>query len=409
MRILLIAYYYPPQNASGGQRPLKLAEHLAAAGHDVVVLTSALDRRPVSRKNIIPVHDPSHNQDRTGRRRFQWLALRLMVEAKNRAGIYASLFSGWARAARRREEAIMAAGLPQAIIATYPPVETVKIGLHFSRKFKAPLIADFRDGLLFEPVERRALRLRSVRRSYEKLEARVAREAAAIVTVSPAISDYFQKKYAGSRVVTILNGYDVGAPVLPLIPSPFAPGRFHVVHTGSIALSDRGCDLAHLVLGVKKALAAVPALRARLVIHFAGRLNARERRLLRPLAAAGIVRLYGQLPRENALWMQQNADLLLLLASPDRTSVATGKLFEYMQAARPVLALAAGTLAADIVAETGIGWTVPPDDPQAISAMLAAIMTQKIARPEINEQAIANYDRKRQYKKFLALLKQICE
>lgn len=407
MRILLIAYYYPPQNASGGQRPLKLAEHLAAAGHDVVVLASAPDRRAASGENIIRVYDPSHNQDRAGRRRLQWLARRLAVEAMNRAGIYASLYSGWARTARKRGEAIMAAGLPQAIVATYPPVETLEVGLQLSQKYKVPLIADFRDGLLFEPVERRALRRRSVRRHYEKLEARVAREAAAIVTVSPAISGYFQNKYACRRVVTIPNGYDRGAPVLPLLPGPFAPERFHVVHTGSIALSDRGCDLAPLVLGVEKALAAEPALQTRLVLHFAGRLNARERRLLRPLAAAGTVRIYGQLPRENALWMQQNADLLLLLASADRPSVATGKLFEYMQAARPVLALAAGTFAADIIAETGTGWTIPPDDPQAIAAMLTAIMKQHIARPEMNEPAIARYDRKCLQKEFLSLLEQI--
>ena len=407
MRILLIAYYYPPQNASGGLRPLKLAEHLTAAGHDVVVLTSAPDRRPASGKNIIRVPDPSHTQDRSGRRRCLWLARRLAVEVLNRAGIYASLFSGWARAARRQGEAIMAAGLPGAIIATYPPVETLELGLRLSRKHNVPLIADFRDGLLFEPVERRALRRRSVRRSYEKLEARVAREAAAIVTVSPAISDYFLKKYAGSRVLTILNGYDRGAPLLPLLANPFAPGRFHVVHTGGIALSDLGSDLAHLVLGVEKALAAAPALRARLVIHFAGRLNARERRLLQPLAAAGLVRIYGQLPRENALWMQQNADLLLLLAAPDRTSVATGKLFEYMLAAKPVLALAAGTFAAAMIAETGIGWTVPPDDPQAIAAMLTAIMQQDVTRPERNEPAIAQYDRKRQCQQFLSLLERI--
>jgi glycosyltransferase involved in cell wall biosynthesis len=120
-----------------------------------------------------------------------------------------------------------------------------------------------------------------------------------------------------------------------------------------------------------------------------------------------MVRMYGQLPRETAMWMQQNADLLLLLASPDRTSVATGKLFEYMQAARPVLALASGTFAADIIAETGIGWTIPPNDPQALSATLTAIMRKELAQPKINERAIAQYDRKHQCQEFLSLLEQI--
>jgi glycosyltransferase involved in cell wall biosynthesis len=407
MKILLIAYYFPPLPGPGSLRPAGMAKYMRSCGHDVFILTQG-DHSPKNEEAaVLRIRDISHNCNRRGWRRIQWLALRLAVEALNRAGIYASIYSPWKRAVLKREEAIMASACPQIIIATYPPVETLEIGLHLSQKYQLPLIADFRDGLLFEPVERRALRQRSVRRSYEKLEARVAREAAAIVTVSPALSRYFQKKHGCSRVATIPNGYDAGAPVLPLVPSPFTPGRFHVVHTGGIALSDRGCDLAPFVLGVEKALAAAPALQTRLLLHFAGRLSARERSLLRSLATAGMVRMYGQLPRETAMWMQQNADLLLLLASPDRTSVATSKLFEYMQAARPVLALASGTFAADIIAETGIGWTIPPNDPQALSATLTAIMRKELAQPKINERAIAQYDRKHQCQEFLSLLEQI--
>lgn len=408
MKILLIAYYFPPLPGPGSLRPARMAEYMRSCGHDVFILTQGDRSQKNEEAAIRRVPDIGRNCDRRGWHGIQWLALRLAVEALNRAGIYASIYSFWKRAVLRREEAIMASARPQAIIATYPPVETLEIGLHLSQKYQLPLIADFRDGLLFEPVERRALQQRSVRRSYEKLEARVAREAAAIVTVSPAISRYFQKKYGCSRVATIPNGYDAGESVLPLVPSPFTPGRFHVVHTGGIALSDRGCDLAPFVLGVEKALAAAPALQTRLLLHFAGRLSARERRLLRSLATAGMVRMYGQLPRETAIWMQQNADLLLLLASPDRTSVATGKLFEYMQAARPVLAMASGTFAADIIAETGIGWTIPLNDPQALSVTLTAIIKGELPPPRPNEQAIGRYDRKAQSDAYLSLLEQVC-
>lgn len=406
MNILLIAYYYNQPGTGGMERSRSLVRNFSAAGHRVTVLTAG-NKADHSEGPARVIFDPSHNGDRQGSGYFSWLARRLAVETQLRLGLPVSIFSSWRRRAERALPEILSEAAPQVVLATYPPAENLLLGLHAHEITGIPLVSEFRDGLLFEPVERRALQHGSVRRSYEKLETRVAGQAAAIVTVSPPISRYFQEKYGHRRVATITNGYDPQAPISPLNPSPFTPGRFHVVHTGGISISDRGCDLAPFVAGVEKALAAAPDLRTRLLLHFAGRLSPRERRLLRPLAMAGMVRLYGQLPRETAMWMQRNADLLLLLASPDRTSVATGKLFEYMQAARPVLAMAAGTFAAGIITETGIGWTVPSSDSQALSRTLTAIMRKELAPPKIDERAIARYDQQRQCQAFLALLEEV--
>ena len=40
MKLLLVAYYYPPQNIIGARRPAALAKWLRRRGHDVTVLTS---------------------------------------------------------------------------------------------------------------------------------------------------------------------------------------------------------------------------------------------------------------------------------------------------------------------------------------------------------------------------------
>jgi glycosyltransferase involved in cell wall biosynthesis len=297
--------------------------------------------------------------------------------------------------------------LPDVILASYPPIEDLELGLHLSRLSGVPLVAEFRDGLVFEPVERRALRFGAVRRKYRELEVETARDAAAIVTVSPPLSRYFQEQLGCLRVVTIPNGYDARPKLVPLAPDPFTPGGFHIVHTGGISSSDRGCDLAPWLRGAEMALDGSPDLGKRLRIHFAGRLSRREKRLLLPLEAAGIARIHGVLPRETALWMQGKADLLLLLASTDRTSVATAKLFEYMASKRPVLALAAGTFAGEIIAETGIGWTIPTDSPQDVSSALMAIMKGELPQPLRNEQAIAQYDRQALAKAYLPLLEQV--
>ncbi len=406
MNLLLLAYYFRQPGSGGTARWQALAEHFGQAGHGVTVIAAGYegDRREGA---VLIVNDPSRNNDRRRLHGLQWLARRLAVEATLRCGGQASIFSAWLRRAKRAACSELEAAPPDVILATYPPAENIELGLHLRRLSGIPLVVEFRDGMLFEPVELRALRFAAVGRKYRALEIQVVEEAAAIVTVSPPLSRYFKEELGAPRVFTIPNGHDAPPAPLPLTPDPFVSAHFHVVHTGAVSLSDRACDIAPWIQGVASALAAAPALRRRLRLHFAGRLNRRERRLLRPLVAAGIARSYGLLPRETATWMQARADLLLLLTSGGRSSVATAKLFEYMGAGRPVLAMAEGTFAAEIVRETGIGWVTASGSPAEAAAALAAIMTGEAQLPARDETAIERYARKTQAADYLSLLQRV--
>jgi hypothetical protein len=60
--------------------------------------------------------------------------------------------------------------------------------------------------------------------------------------------------------------------------------------------------------------------------------------------------------------------LLVVAQGASSTSVATGKLFEYLAARRPILVLGEQTEAARIVADTGAGVATSATDPRAIAA-----------------------------------------
>ena len=92
-----------------------------------------------------------------------------------------------------------------------------------------------------------------------------------------------------------------------------------------------------------------------------------------------MVRTVGELPRAEALRLQREANALLLITSHE-SSIATGKLYEYLAAGRPILALAGDNEAASIVAETGTGTSVPPDDVPAIRRALAAVASGELER-----------------------------
>ena len=88
----------------------------------------------------------------------------------------------------------------------------------------------------------------------------------------------------------------------------------------------------------------------------------------------------GSLTRERAVALQRAADALLLLASPRRTQLLNFKLFEYLAAGRPILALAAGTEAGRVVEELG-GDAVPADDVAAIVEALRRVVAGELRPP----------------------------
>jgi glycosyltransferase involved in cell wall biosynthesis len=122
-----------------------------------------------------------------------------------------------------------------------------------------------------------------------------------------------------------------------------------------------------------------PAEAGRLELVLAGRRDSEEQRLIEGLDLGGMVRHLGELSRAEALALQRRADALLLLTSRTLVWELPGKVFEYMGAGRPVLALAADNEAARVVDDAGIGWTVPPDDVDAIVAALWAMLRGELA------------------------------
>lgn len=370
MRILLVAYYFPPIPGGGSQRPQWLARGLAAHGHEVTVLAAGY-RGDQRGDGVVRVHDPSHNRHRRGRFALQWLVQRLAVEAANRAGGAASIYGRWRRRATAAALDLHRRHPFDLVLASYPPVETLEIGLALRAAGGPPLVADFRDGLCFEPIEAPRLRRHAVlRRHYEALEDAVRRRAALILAAHPGHAEHLRRG-AAADVVVLPNGWDP-ADFADLEPAELPAPERHLVHAGGFAASDADCDVTPLLT----ALAAVgdePG-GGPLVLDQLGRLTRAERRAARALLAAGRLVDHGPVARRRCLAFERAADALLLVASPRRPSVVPGKLFEYLAAGPPVVGVAppAG-YAAQLLRETGCGVVVDPADGAGLRAVLRAV------------------------------------
>ena len=115
--------------------------------------------------------------------------------------------------------------------------------------------------------------------------------------------------------------------------------------------------------------------------------------MLTGLVRRGVACIHGSVSRSQALAFQRRADLLLLVTSPNRRSVATTKIFEYLQARRPILALVPRSFAAEIIETSGSGWVVSPLAANEIKRLLARIIDDRVFYQgvDLSVAAIADY------------------
>jgi glycosyltransferase involved in cell wall biosynthesis len=376
VKVLLVTMYFPPAGGGGVQRSLKLAQYLPALGIETHVLAP---------------DDP------------KWVHTDPDLRVPTRAWIHRARYIG-PRARKPKEELAAADGLERAlvqaqvtarrlllpdasvtwnltaipaairiarregidaVITTSPPPSVHLVGAAVQRATGARWIADLRDPLVANQHRRddtTAARARQA--TVEQVAKLVARRADAVTCVSDAIADELRDLGARGAVRVISNGCDFD----DFAGLEYRPAqRFRITHTGSFfgkrdprpflqAFHDADLDA---------------------VARFVGDFRESDREWAETLGLGDRLELVGYAPRVEALRMQRDSEALLLLV-PDAggrgKGVLSGKVFEYIAAARPILAVVppAGA-AAELIRDTGAGVVVAPDDVAAIRDALVAM------------------------------------
>jgi glycosyltransferase involved in cell wall biosynthesis len=278
--------------------------------------------------------------------------------------------------------ALRLAATTDCVVTTAPPYSAHLIGLALRRR-GVPWVADFRDGWCFQSG-RPEFGHELVERADERLEALVARSADRLVAVTEPIAADLEARHSVG-VATITNGFDPEEPRSGDASDLLRPGRHSLVYTGTLAYS--GLTPAPLLEGLRRLGARDPAAADRVEILFAGPLSDQERGLVEAPDLGGRARALGMLGRDRVLALQRAAGSLVVITN-NETGLATGKLYEYLAAERPILVLGPDTAAARVVRETGSGFAVSATDPDAIADALARLPQQRI---DASSEARARY------------------
>ncbi|MFH1145024.1 MAG: hypothetical protein V1774_10815, partial [Candidatus Eisenbacteria bacterium] len=169
------------------------------------------------------------------------------------------------------------------------------------------------------------------------------------------------------RLRVIPNGYDEA----DFAAVPYRhPQHLRITHSGSLFYR----RIPHAFFEVlREMLETQPAFAARLRLCFAGRVDEAALALLRRPPFDRVAEVLGQLTHAGSVELLRRSRLLLLCTGTDAQSrnLVTGKVYEYLAAGPPILALAPRDGdAARLVERTGAGWAHDPDDREGIRRRL---------------------------------------
>jgi glycosyltransferase involved in cell wall biosynthesis len=283
-----------------------------------------------------------------------------------------------------------------------------------ARRANLPHVIDFRDPWHEDPPEPGMPAV--VNWFAPRLERKVVTSAAHVVTSTAELRDVLRARYVdqGAKITAIANGYDEADFAALPKGAPNESGRLIVAHAGSINPEFR--DPCPLFQAAARAAMRGKLDPSRLLFRFIGGGSyANSERLRRCIAETGLassVEFVPRVPYDEALRELGNADLLLLLqASEDTTSLVPAKLYEYLRAMRPVLALVLPGATTEVLAQTGGGWIANPRNPDDLEEAMARIFSDwqggSLRGRHAKLDALQEFDRRRLTGKLAAIFDEV--
>ena len=289
------------------------------------------------------------------------------------------------------------------IISTGPPHSMHLIAQQLKNSFDIPWMADFRDPWTDLYYNKEFFQLGFAKRKNKRLEEKVLKSADVVVTVGNELKKYFER--FNSNVEVIPNGFDD-----------------EVEHDEEIELSQK-FSLSYIGLLPKSSLPtnllmAIQCLidensdfKNDIELNFIGDIHESVSASIHELQLSNYTNFFGYVPHKEAIKYQKSAQVLLVLIPNvyGNKGIITGKVFEYMAANRPILAL--GPINGDlqsILTNSNAGTIIDYDDYAKIKSVIIDLYTKfKTQKLAITSKGIEKYHRRNLTKQLAAIIKQI--
>ncbi|MFT5761967.1 MAG: hypothetical protein ACI8WA_001091 [Polaribacter sp.] len=376
MKVLIVTYYWPPSGGSGVQRWLKFVKYLQDFGIEPVVFTVDNPKYPIldtSLENEIPknitilkqpIWEPnsvlSFFKKNDAQQSAGFLNPNPTFFGKIVQYIRANYFipdarKFWVKPSVDFLKKYLEEHRIDAVITSGPPHSLHLIGLELKKELNVKWISDFRDPWTeIDYFEQLPLTKSSIK-IHQKLEKEVVEKSDAVLVIGKTMKERFDKFSNNIHVVT--NGFDNDS----TFTSTELDEKFTITHVG-LMNSDRN------PISFWKAISEIckenTDFTSDYQVQFVGKIALEVRDSLEEYQIKNILDI-GYVSHQEVAIYQQKTHVLFLSVNNVKSAkgIITGKIFEYLQAKRPILAIGPinGDLA-DILNETNSGKIVNFDD-----------------------------------------------
>ncbi|MFY0604738.1 MAG: glycosyltransferase family 4 protein [Flavobacteriaceae bacterium] len=390
MKVLIITYYWPPSGGSGVQRWLKFVKYLRDFGIEPIVYTVENPEYAIedfSLENEIPegvtvlrkpIFEPntffSFFSKKSKSQSSGFLNPNPGLAGKILQYIRANYFipdarKYWITPSVKYLEKYLKKHQIETIISTGPPHSMHLIAMKLKERLGVTWISDFRDPWTeIDYFHQLPLTDKSKRKHYE-LEKRVVSKSNAIIVVGNTMKKNFEKEASNIHVIT--NGFDSeNSQKIETLDTTFS-----LTHIGMMN-ADRNPKKLWKVL--RELCDEDIEFKNDLRIQLIGKIAPEVQEQITAFDANTIFTL-DYISHDEAKLYQQKSQVLLLAINnvPSAKGIITGKIFEYLQANRPILAIGPEDGdAAEIINDTKAGIMVGFEDKQKLKKTILDFYTK---------------------------------
>lgn len=424
-RALIITYYWPPAGGPGVQRWLHFVRHLPEFDVTPVIFIPKDPHYPLKDESFVqkvpsdleiirfPIKEPYKLAGLFSKNKTQQISSGI-ISSKKQSFIEKLLLYirgnffipdariGWVKPSEAFLKEYLRKNPVDVIITSGPPHSLHLIGMQLKKSLSIPWIADFRDPWTTIHYHQ-SLRLhKRARRIHKQLEAKVLNTTDRVIVTSPTTKKEFEA-ITKTPIEVITNGYEEKEPTPVTLDASFS-----IAHIGSL-LSERNPVLLWKILS--EIASENSEFAEDLTITLAGTVSEDVINSLDKFNLKNNVQVLGYVSHKEALQLQQNSQLLLLLEmnKPETRAILPGKLFEYLAAQRPIIAL--GPVDSDIegiIKETNSGHFFTYHQESLLKQqLLAYYKAYKEDSLTVNATTIQKYSRREVSRKLAQLINSI--
>ena len=421
-KVLIITYYWPPAGGPGVQRWLKFVKYLPEFSMEPLVFIPENPHYPLKDNTLLqeisknievikqPIFEPYGLASIFSRKKTKRISSGIIQDFEKQSllermflWVRGNCFipdarKYWVKPSIKRLIPIIEQQEIKTIITTGPPHSVHFIGKGIKEKMGVQWIADFRDPWTSIGYHKRLKLTKASQQKHKLLEKSILTTADAIVVTSANTKTEFSG--LTSRPISVItNGYDGEYTQTDL------DERFTISHIGSLLTLRNPVDLWRAIAElVKENKAFEEALKICLI----GVVGDAVIKNIKELGIESYVEIKGYVPHADVLKYQAQSQLLLLLEidSVETKGIIPGKLFEYFNAKRPILAIGPKDWeAGHMVQQHHAGDYVLHGNTQTIKKLLLESFQQfQEGKLNCNSTGIEQYHRRELTKKLTKLL-----